>query len=63
MPLTTIVMVLIVVGAILWLINRFIPMAGSIKIILNVVVIIAFVLWLLRVLGIIISLSGLRAGG
>jgi hypothetical protein len=35
MPLLQIVMVLIVVGVLLWLVNRFIPMAGSIKTILN----------------------------
>jgi len=31
MPLIHVVVVLIVVGVLLWLINRFIPMAGSIK--------------------------------
>ena len=31
MPLMQVVVVLIVVGVILWMINRFIPMAGSIK--------------------------------
>jgi DMSO reductase anchor subunit len=55
MPLTQVVMVLIVVGVILWLINRFIPMAGSIKSILNAVVVIAVVLWLLSVFGLLSS--------
>lgn len=50
--LITVVVTLIIVGLILWLINRFIPMAGSIKSILNVVVIIAVIIWLLRVFGI-----------
>ena len=36
---------------ILWLVNRFIPMAASIKSILNAVVIIAVVIWLLKVFG------------
>ncbi len=40
MPLVNIVLALIVVGVALWLINRFIPMAGSIKTILNAVVVI-----------------------
>ena len=62
MPLTQVIVVLIVVGVILWLINRFIPMAGSIKSILNAVVIIAVVLWLLNVLGILGSLSKIRVG-
>ena len=39
MPLLQILMVLIVVGVLLWLVNRFIPMAGSIKSILNAVVV------------------------
>jgi len=50
--LITVVVTLIIVGLILWLINRFIPMASSIKSILNVVVVIAVILWLLRVFGI-----------
>ena len=62
MPLTQVIVVLIVVGVILWLINRFIPMAGSIKSILNAVVIIAVVLWLLNVFGILGSLSNIRVG-
>ena len=41
MPLINIVIALIVVGVGLWLINNYIPMAGSIKTILNVVVVVA----------------------
>ncbi len=41
MPLVYIVLALIVVGMALWLINTYIPMAGSIKTILNVVVVVA----------------------
>ncbi len=62
MPLTQVIVVLIVVGVILWLINRFIPMAGSIKSILNAVVVIAVVLWLLSVFGVLSSLSRIRVG-
>ena len=62
MPLIHVVVVLIVVGVILWLINRFIPMAGSIKSILNAVVVIAVVLWLLNVFGVLGSLSSIRVG-
>ena len=35
MPLIQILLALIVVGVLLWLVNRFIPMQGSIKSILN----------------------------
>ncbi|RYF87113.1 MAG: hypothetical protein EOO03_10990 [Chitinophagaceae bacterium] len=50
--LITVIITLVVVGLILWLINRYIPMASSIKSILNVVVIIIVIIWLLRVFGI-----------
>jgi hypothetical protein len=35
MPLLQVVEVLIVVGLLLWLVNRFIPMQGTIKSVLN----------------------------
>ena len=62
MPLLHIVLALIIVGLLLWLVNRFIPMAGSIKSILNGVVVIGVVLWLLNVFGIVPSLSRIRVG-
>jgi hypothetical protein len=62
MPLIQLVEVLIVVGVLLWLVNRFIPMQGSIKSILNGVVVIAVVLWLLNVFGLFHSLSTIRLG-
>jgi hypothetical protein len=62
MPLLQILIVLIVVGVLLWLVNRFIPMQGTIKSILNAVVIIAVVLWLLNVFGLFHSLSGIHVG-
>ena len=62
MPLINVVVVLIVVGVILGLINRFIPMAGSIKSILNAVVVIAVVLWLLKVFGILSYISTIHVG-
>ena len=46
-----IVLVLIVVGMALWLINAYIPMAGSIKAILNVVVVVAVCVWVLKAAG------------
>ena len=62
MPLVQLVGVLIVVGVLLGLVNRFIPMAGSIKSILNDVVVIVVVLWLLNVFGLVDSLSMIRVG-
>lgn len=62
MPLLQLVGTLIVVGVLLWLVNRFIPMAGSIKSILNAVVVICVVLWLLNVFGLFHSLSRIHVG-
>ena len=47
-----IVITLVIVGFLLWLVNRFIPMQSNIKSILNGVVVIAVVVWLLGVFGI-----------
>jgi hypothetical protein len=62
MPLIQLVLTLIVVGVLLWLVNSYIPMAGSIKTILNAVVIIVVVLWLLSVFGLIGEISNIRVG-
>jgi hypothetical protein len=51
MPLLNIVVLLIVVGVALYLINRYIPMASSIKSILNVVVVVVVCIWLLQAVG------------
>lgn len=59
MPIISVIIVLIIVGFLLWIVNTFIPMAGSIKTILNALVIILVVLWLLQIFGI-INLSGFR---
>jgi hypothetical protein len=63
MPLIQVLEVLVVVGVVLWLVNRFIPMQASIKSILNGVVVIAVVLWLLNIFGFLHSLSRIRVGG
>jgi len=62
MPLLQVVMVLVVVGVLLWLINRFIPMQGTIKSILNAVVVICVVLWLLNIFGLFHSFSRIHIG-
>lgn len=49
MPLISLVITLIVVGVLLWLVNAYIPMDEKIKKILNIVVLVAVVLWLLSV--------------
>jgi hypothetical protein len=51
MPIIYVVLILIAVGVLLWLVNSYIPMDRKIKNILNVVVVIAVVIWLLKVFG------------
>lgn len=53
MSLLYIIVVLVVVGLVLWLINRFIPMASSIRTILNLLVVIVVIWWLLSIFGIV----------
>jgi hypothetical protein len=62
MPLVTVVITLGVVGLLLWLVNRFIPMQGQIKGILNAVVVIAVVLWIMKIFGLFEYLSQFRVG-
>jgi flagellar biogenesis protein FliO len=62
MPLIQLLEVLVVVGVLLWLVNRFIPMQATIKSILNGVVVIAVVLWVLSAFGLFHSLSKIHVG-
>ena len=62
MPLVQILIALIVVGVLLWLVNRFMPMAGSIKSIFNAVVIIVVVVWLLNVFGLMHYITNVHIG-
>jgi len=47
MHILHVVLILIAIGVLLWLINNFVPMAQTIKTILNIVVVFAVVVWLL----------------
>ncbi|HEX7494895.1 MAG TPA: Thivi_2564 family membrane protein [Bacteroidales bacterium] len=60
MPLLTILIVLIVAGVLLWLVNNYIPMDRTIKNILNAVVVIALIVWLLKVFGIFVYLKDIH---
>jgi hypothetical protein len=50
MDLLSLVIILVVLGVALWLINVYVPMAPTIKTILNVVVGLIVFLWVLRML-------------
>jgi len=62
MPLFQLAATLIVVGVLLWLVNTYIPMARSIKSILNAVVVIVVVVWIMNVFRILDSVRNLRVG-
>lgn len=57
MPILTILITLIIIGLLLWLVNTYIPMDGKIKKILNIVTIIAVIIWLLKVFGVLAYLG------
>ena len=62
MPLVNVIIAIVVVGLLLWLVNRYIPMQSQIKGILNGVVVIVLVLWLMRLCGLFEYLSQFRVG-
>lgn len=60
MTLVNIVVILVVIGLVMWLINTYIPMAGAIKSLLNIVVFVVVLIWILQVFGVMGSIPGLR---
>lgn len=60
MTLISLILTLIVVGVLLWVVNTIIPIDPKIRQILNVVVVIAVVLWLLGAFGLLSGLSDVR---
>lgn len=62
MTLLNVVIGLVVVGVLLWLINQYLPMDHKIKSILNVVVVIAVVIWLLSAFGLFDGISNIGVG-
>jgi hypothetical protein len=63
MTLVNFVGILIVVGLIMWLINTYVPMAGAIKSLLNIVVFVVRLIWLLQMFGLVGNIPGLRIRG
>ncbi|MGB9031278.1 MAG: Thivi_2564 family membrane protein [Acidobacteriaceae bacterium] len=62
MPLMNVVITLVIVGVLLWLVNRFIPMQSSIKSILNGLVTIVVIVWLVNVFGLMHYVTHFRVG-
>jgi hypothetical protein len=62
MPLTTVIITIVAAGVLLWLVNRFIPMQGQIKSILNGLVVIVLVLWIANLYGLFDHLRQFHVG-
>jgi hypothetical protein len=62
MPLTTVAITIVAAGLLLWIVNRFIPMQGQIKGILNALVVIVLVLWIANLYGVFEHLQQFRVG-
>ena len=62
MDLVQFVIVLIIIGFLLWMVNNYILMDRKIKQILNIVVVIAVVLWVGNLFGVFDSLRGVYLG-
>jgi hypothetical protein len=62
MPLTTVIITIVAVGLVLWLVNRFVPMQGQIKSILNGLVVIVLILWIANLYGVLDHLKHFRVG-
>jgi hypothetical protein len=60
MPFLNLVIALIIVGVALYLVNRYIPMASSIKTIVNVVVVVGVCVWVLQAVGLWGNVSSFR---
>jgi len=58
MSILTVIITLVVVGFVLWLINR-IPMQKTIKTILNAIVVIIVLIWLFKIFGLWAYLSNI----
>ena len=51
MPLISIVLSLVVVGLVLWLLEKYVPMEPTIKRAIHIIVVVVVVIWLLKVFG------------
>jgi len=60
MSLVSLIITLVVVGILLWVINTIIPIDEKVKKIINVVVIVALVLWLLSAFGLLQGINNIR---
>lgn len=57
MPLISVVITLLIVGVLLWLFETYIPLNAQIKKIIQVIILIAVVLWLLQLAGVLATVG------
>jgi hypothetical protein len=62
MSIVAVILTLVLVGLLLYLLFRFVPMDADIRTLIKVVVVIAVVLWLLQVLGVLGLVGSLYPG-
>ena len=60
MPLVSILVALVILGVVLWLVNRVIPMEPWVRQVINVVAVVVVILWRLSVFA--PGIAGLRVG-
>ena len=60
MSLLMVILAIALFGVLLWAINKFLPMDSKVKAILNVIAIIALIIWLLDQFGILAFLSKVK---
>jgi len=60
MPILLIIMVIVAAGILLWLIERFVPMEATMRMILRAVVVIIIIVWLLKISGLWNALMSVR---
>ena len=53
MPIIELLLVIVVIGAVMWIINAYIPMPMAIKSILNLIVVILLIIYVLQFFGLI----------
>jgi Kef-type K+ transport system membrane component KefB len=62
MSLISVVLVLVLIGILLWVLFRFVPMDPDMKVIIKVLVIVVVILWLLQVFGVLGTLGTIHVG-
>jgi len=60
MSLISLILTLVAVGVLLWAVNTYIPMDPKIKNIMNIVIVVAVILWLLQAFGVLGHISNVQ---